>query len=437
MIKETGHVNAYFPLFIPKSFFEREAAHVEGFAKECAVVTHSRLVADGNGGLKPASPLEEVLIVRPTSETIIGESFSRWVQSYRDLPLRINQWANVVRWEMRTRLFLRTTEFLWQEGHTAHASPEEARAEAMRELEVYRVFAEEYMAMPVLCGRKPESERFPGAVETLAIEAMMQDGKALQAGTSHFLGQNFAKACNIQFTDPDGKLAHAWTTSWGSTTRLIGGLVMVHSDDDGLVLPPKLAPQQIVILPILHNTEEAQPILDYCESLRSRLCAKTFHGQPLRALLDTRERRGGEKSWEWIKKGVPIRVEAGIRELQSGHVLVVRRDNSQKISLPIGEFVEKAESLLADMQGALFQQALEFRAQRSRRIGTYAEFEEFFRSGGGFAETFFSFDRTVEEKIRAMGIIPRCVPLATESQTGPCFVYLDRPGQLVVWAKSY
>ncbi|MDR2340819.1 MAG: proline--tRNA ligase [Puniceicoccales bacterium] len=438
MIKETGHVNAYFPLFIPKSFFEKEAAHVEGFAKECAVVTHSRLVPDGNGRLKPASPLEEPLIVRPTSETIIGESFSRWVQSYRDLPLLINQWANVVRWEMRTRLFLRTSEFLWQEGHTAHASQEEAKAEAMRMLEVYRVFAEEHMAMPVICGQKPESERFPGAVETLAIEAMMQDGKALQAGTSHFLGQNFARACNIQFADPDGKLTHAWTTSWGVSTRLMGGLIMVHSDDDGLVLPPQLAPQQIVILPILHNAEETQTILDYCETLRFRLRAKTYHGQTLRVLVDTRDRRGGEKSWEWIKKGVPIRAEAGARELQSGHVSIVRRDNGQKNLLQINEFVEKAEALLADIQESLFRRAMELRAQKSKRIGTYAEFKEFFQGEGcGFAETFFSFDGEAEEKIRSMGITPRCIPLASNSQTRPCFVHPDRPGQFVIWAKSY
>jgi prolyl-tRNA synthetase len=437
MIKETGHVNAYFPLFIPKSFFEKEAAHVEGFAKECAVVTHSRLVADGSGGLKPASPLEEALIVRPTSETIIGESFSRWVQSYRDLPLLINQWANVVRWEMRTRLFLRTSEFLWQEGHTAHATREEAEAEAMRMLEVYRVFAEEHMAMPILCGRKSESERFPGAVETLAIEAMMQDGKALQAGTSHFLGQNFARACNIQFTDPDGRLTHAWTTSWGVSTRLMGGLVMVHSDDDGLVLPPRLTPQQIVILPILHNAEEAQALVDYCEAIRRRLCEKTFHGQPLRVLVDTRDRRGGEKSWEWIKKGVPIRVEAGSRELQSGCVSMVRRDNGQKSSLPVEEFVKKSEALLADIQESLFRRAAEFKAQKSKRIGNYAEFEEFFRADGGFAETFFSFAGEAEEKIRSMGITPRCIPFATESQTGPCFVHPGRPGKPVIWAKSY
>ncbi|MDR2677075.1 MAG: proline--tRNA ligase [Puniceicoccales bacterium] len=437
MIKETGHVNAYFPLFIPKSFFEKEAAHVEGFAKECAVVTHSRLVADGSGGLKPASPLEEALIVRPTSETIIGESFSRWVQSHRDLPLLINQWANVVRWEMRTRLFLRTTEFLWQEGHTAHASREEAEEEARRMLDVYRVFAEEHMAMPVICGRKSEGERFPGAVETMAIEAMMQDGKALQAGTSHFLGQNFARACNIQFTDPDGKLTYAWTTSWGVSTRLMGGLIMIHSDDDGLVLPPRLAPQQIVILPILHNAEETQALVNYCEALRRRLCTKTFHGQALRVLVDARDKRGGEKSWEWIKKGVPIRTEVGGRELQNGHVSITRRDNSQKSSLSVEEFVEKAEGLLMDIQKSLFCRAQEFKAQKSRCMGTYEEFEEFFQSESGFAETFFSFDEKAEEKIRSMGITLRCIPFATESQTGPCFVHPDRQGKRVIWARSY
>jgi prolyl-tRNA synthetase len=437
MIKETGHVNAYFPLFIPKSFFEKEATHVQGFAKECAVVTHSRLVANGSGGLMPAAPLEEELIVRPTSETIIGESFSRWVQSYRDLPLLINQWANVVRWEMRTRLFLRTTEFLWQEGHTAHASSEEALEEAMRMLDVYRVFAEEYMAMPVLRGRKPESERFPGAVETFAIEAMMQDGKALQAGTSHFLGQNFARACNIQFADPNGKMTYAWTTSWGVATRLIGGLVMVHADDDGLVLPPRLAPQQIVILPILHASGEAREILNYCEALREQLCMKIFHGQPIRVLIDIRDRRGGEKSWEWIKKGVPIRVEVGMRERQSEQVSIMRRDGGQKFSLPVGEFAEGVESLLNDIQKSLLRRAIEFKAQKSMHIKTYAEFENFFCDGGGFAETFFSFDAEAEEKIRSMGITPRCIPFATESQTGPCFVHPTRLGKLIIWAKTY
>jgi prolyl-tRNA synthetase len=437
MIKETGHMNAYFPLFIPMSFLEKEAAHVEGFAKECAVVTHSRLVADGQGGLKPASPLEEPLIVRPTSETIIGESFSRWVQSYRDLPLLINQWANVVRWEMRTRIFLRTSEFLWQEGHTAHACQEEAEEEAQRMLEVYRTFAEDYMAMPVICGKKSDSERFPGAVETLTFEAMMQDGKALQAGTSHFLGQNFARACNIQFADKNGELVHAWTTSWGVTTRLIGGLIMVHSDDDGLVLPPRLAPQHIVVLPILRDGGENQAVLDFCKVLEKRLKEKVFHGQPLRVLVDLRDRRGGEKAWEWIKKGVPLRVEVGAREVQNNQITLFRRDDGARTSMPCEEFAEKVSQILDEIQNSLFHRAEQFRSQKTKHISTYAEFEEFFNGGGGFAETFFSFDGDIEEKVRAMGITLRCIPSKTIGQSGPCFIDPSKQGKLVIWAKSY
>src|SRR5687767_5871181 len=301
MFKATGHVNAYFPLFIPVSFLEKEAAHVEGFAKECAVVTHHRLELR-DGKLVPTGELEEPLVVRPTSETIIGASFAKWVQSYRDLPLLINQWANVVRWEMRTRLFLRTAEFLWQEGHTAHATAEEAVEETMKMLGVYAEFAESFMAMPVIQGEKTAGERFPGAVQTYCIEAMMQDRKALQAGTSHFLGQNFAKASGIQFTDQNNTLTHAWTTSWGVSTRLVGGMIMTHADDDGMICPPRLAPQHVVIIPIAKKPEDKQRVFDYCKALEKDLRALSYAGAPLRVLLDERD-HGGGASWHWIKKG--------------------------------------------------------------------------------------------------------------------------------------
>ena len=314
MFKATGHKNAYFPLFIPVSYLEREARHVEGFAKECAVVTHHRLEAGEKGKLVPAGELEEPLVVRPTSETIIGETFAKWIQSYRDLPLLINQWANVVRWEMRTRLFLRTTEFLWQEGHTAHAIREEAIEETLRMLDVYADFAENWMAMPVIKGEKTEGERFPGAVNTYSIEALMQDRKALQAGTSHFLGQNFSRAANIAFTNEDGNRTLAWTTSWGASTRLIGGLVMTHGDDDGLIIPPKLAPSHLAILPVLHGKADRSAILEYCNRIKEELGATTYHGRNLWVEIDDRDMRGGEKMWSWIKKGIPAWIEVGPRK---------------------------------------------------------------------------------------------------------------------------
>ena len=324
--KATGHRNAYFPLFIPMSYLEKEAKHVEGFAKECAVVTHSRLEAGPNGGLVPASPLDEPLIVRPTSETIIGEVFSKWVQSYRDLPLLINQWANVVRWEMRTRLFLRTTEFLWQEGHTVHATAECAMEETLKMLNVYKDFAENHMAMPVITGEKTESERFPGAVNTYCIEAMMQDRKALQAGTSHFLGQNFAKASNIQFLSEKGGHEHAWTTSWGVSTRLIGGMIMTHADDNGMVVPPRLAPTQVVILPVIHKEETRAAVMAYCQRVREELESRVYARDIVRVEIDARDLRGGDKRWEHIKMGVPLILEVGPRDMDADSVFVSRRD---------------------------------------------------------------------------------------------------------------
>src|SRR5690349_383212 len=361
LFKATGHENAYFPLFIPLSFLQKEAEHVEGFAKECAVVTHHRLVPGPEGKLipDPASKLEEPLIVRPTSETIIGSTYARWVQSYRDLPILINQWANVVRWEMRTRLFLRTTEFLWQEGHTAHATAEEAQEETMRMLGVYANFAENWMAMPVIQGEKTAGERFPGAVATYAIEAMMQDRKALQSGTSHFLGQNFSKAQEIKFQDQNGKVEYAWTTSWGVSTRLIGGLIMTHSDDDGLVLPPRLAPKHVVMLPIYRSDEERTQVLEYVNGVKRELEAQRYDDVPVRVIIDDRDIRGGEKNWYHVKRGVPLRVEVGPRDIADNALMVSRRDTGAKAKTPRAEFIANITTTLAEMQTNLFNRAIE------------------------------------------------------------------------------
>src|SRR5476651_873228 len=357
MFKATGHKNAYFPLFIPISYLEKEAAHVAGFAKECAVVTHHRLEAGPDGKLRPApsSELAEPLVVRPTSETIIGATYAKWVQSYRDLPILINQWANVVRWEMRPRLFLRTTEFLWQEGHTAHASEAEAIEETRRMLEVYRTFAEDVLAMPVIAGEKPENERFPGAVNTWSIEAMMQDGKALQAGTSHFLGTHFAEAQNIRFQNDGSEMEFCHTTSWGVSTRLIGGVIMTHGDDDGLRLPPAIAPRQIVIVPILRDKPEDAEVLAYGEALAKALNAQTTLGERVRALLDTRGARSADKRWEWVRRGAPIIVEVGPRDAAAGQVTYMRRDklrDGEKIAsqaMPLAEFIARVPGMLEEI----------------------------------------------------------------------------------------
>ena len=363
-IKDTGHVNAYFPLFIPLSFFAKEAEHVEGFAKEMAVVTHHRLRnIDGKLEVDPEAKLEEPLIVRPTSETIIGDAFQRWIKSHRDLPMLLNQWANVVRWEMRTRLFLRTSEFLWQEGHTAHADAEGARAETMKMLEVYRAFSEETLAMPVIAGEKPENERFPGAVATFSIEAMMQDGKALQAGTSHYLGQNFAHAQNIRFQSAAGELEYCHTTSWGVSTRLVGGVIMTHGDDDGLRLPPAIAPRQVVGVPILRDRPEDAEVLAYGEALVKALTATTTLGERTRALLDIRGARSADKRWEWVRRGAPIIVEVGPRDAAAGQVTFMRRDalrDGEKIAsqaLPRDAFVAMVPAMLAEIQATLFAEA--------------------------------------------------------------------------------
>jgi prolyl-tRNA synthetase len=449
MFKATGHVNAYFPLFIPLSYLAKEAEHVEGFAKECAVVTHHRLEMR-DGKLVPAGQLEEPLVVRPTSETIIGASFARWIQSYRDLPLLINQWANVVRWEMRTRVFLRTAEFLWQEGHTAHATSQEAVEETMRMLGVYAEFAEQWMAMPVIQGEKTAGERFPGAVQTYCIEAMMQDCKALQAGTSHFLGQNFAKASGIEFTDEKNARVHAWTTSWGMSTRLIGGLIMTHGDDDGLMCPPKLAPSHAVILPITRKPEDRARVIEYCKALQQELQGVQFAGAPLRIALDERDINGGEKKWQWIKKGVPMLLEIGPRDLDGDSAFVARRDRLKDKSVGVKrpDLVGTIAATLQDIQDALYKRALDFRAANTKQIDTKDEFYAYFADPvtaanaptpihGGFAMAHFNGDPKLEAKIKEdLKVTVRCIPLAP-GEPGTCPFTGEPSAKRVVWAKAY
>ncbi len=447
MFKATGHENAYFPLFIPMSFLEKEAEHVEGFAKECAVVTHHRLEPNGKGGLRPApsAELEEPLIVRPTSETIIGATFARWVQSYRDLPILINQWANVVRWELRTRMFLRTTEFLWQEGHTVHATAEEAQIETRQMLDVYAEFAETSMAMPVIKGEKTSGERFPGAVSTYSIEAMMQDRKALQAGTSHFLGQNFAKAQEIKFQSEAGQLEYAWTTSWGVSTRLIGGLIMTHSDDDGLVLPPKLAPAHVIILPIYKTPEERAKVVPFCEGLKKDLGAQQYAGEAVRVRIDDRDIRGGDKKWQWVKRGVPIRIEVGPRDIDNGTLFPARRDGVKSEKVAPAEFVAKIAEVLAEMQQGLFDRAAKLRDEATVKIDSLAEFEKFFTPKnaenpeihGGLAYCHFVDSPEIEEKLKELKVTVRCVPLDGEAEAGTC-IFTGKPSaKRGVFAKSY
>ncbi|QDU96063.1 proline--tRNA ligase [Lignipirellula cremea] len=449
MFKATGHQNAYFPLFIPKRFLEKEAQHVEGFAKECAVVTHSRLELNDEGKLIPAGKLDEELIVRPTSETIIGAAFSRWVQSYRDLPIKLNQWANVVRWEMRTRMFLRTAEFLWQEGHTVHATEEEAQEETRQMLEVYADFAENFMAMPVVKGEKTADERFPGAVATYSIEAMMQDRKALQAGTSHFLGQNFAKAQEIKFQDQNGAEVFAWTTSWGVSTRLVGALLMTHSDDDGLVLPPRLAPQQIVLLPIYRTDEEKSQVLEFCAKVKSELEALVYGGLPLRVEVDDRDLRGGEKNWQQIKRGVPLRAEIGPRDVASDSVFLARRDRGHgkgdKQSLSRADFVGTAVAMLTEMQDGLLAKARQLREDNTRTVTTLDEFRQFFTPEnankpeihGGFAVCHFSEGDEVQAILKDLKVTPRCIPFDLEQTPGQC-VFTGQPtSRRAIFGKSY
>ena len=446
-IKETGHQNAYFPLFIPLSFLEKEAKHVEGFAKECAVVTHHRL-EEKDGKLVPAAPLEEPLVIRPTSETIIGDAFSRWVKSWRDLPLLINQWANVVRWELRPRLFLRTAEFLWQEGHTVHANEDEARKETEQMLEVYREIAEEHLAMPVILGEKSEGERFPGAVNTYCLEAMMQDGKALQAGTSHYLGQNFSKAFDIRFDTKDGGLDYGYTTSWGVTTRLIGALIMTHSDDDGLRLPPRIAPYHAVIIPILNKPERAAEVLAFAENLKKELATQSFEGRSICCHIDVRDLRGGEKNWEWIKKGVPLRIEVGPRDVDNQACMMARRDKapSEKAAFSVADVKAQIVQILTQMQEGYFEQALQYQQAKTRTdITTIEQLKAFFTPKnadkpeihGGFVMAKWCGDAASEALLGELKISIRCLPLKQSGTTGTC-ILTGRPATLdAVFAKSY
>lgn len=438
--KATGHKNVYFPLLIPVSFLEKEAAHIDGFAKECAVVTHTRLVKNEAGKLIPAGELEEPYIIRPTSETIIGEAFARWIQSYRDLPLLINQWANVMRWEMRTRMFLRTSEFLWQEGHTAHTTKEEAHAETLTILDLYTHFVEDYLAMPVIKGEKTPSERFPGAVNTYTIEAMMQDKKALQAGTSHFLGQNFAKAFNIKFLSAEGKEEFVQTTSWGVSTRLVGGLIMTHSDDNGLVLPPKIAPVHVVILPILHKEEQRAAILAYCEQLASELRQLTYHNKAIIVEVDARDLAGGEKAWGWVKKGVPFRIEVGGKECQNNSVFVGRRDKEYKerYSQDRQTFINTLVSQLDDLQNTLLQRAYDFQRANTKVIHNKEEFYHYFKEESGFALAHWNGDPEIEAKIKQdLNVTIRCIPLVKHPEPGQCIFTGENSAQRVVFAKAY
>lgn len=449
MFKETGHTNAYFPIFIPLSHFEKEAEHVEGFAKECAVVTHHRLEAGPNGGLVPAGELEEPLVVRPTSETIIGATYAKWVQSYRDLPILINQWANVVRWEMRPRIFLRTTEFLWQEGHTVHETREEAWEETLKMLDVYKTFAEEYMAMPVITGEKTEEERFPGAENTFCIEALMQDCKALQSGTSHFLGQNFAKSSKIVYQTRDGNEEYAWTTSWGVSTRLIGGMIMVHGDDNGIIMPPRLAPSHVAILPIIRKEENRENIMSYCNDLAGKLRAHTYHGRPVEVVLDTRDMNAGEMGWDWTKKGIPVRVEVGPRDIEKESVFVGRRDKDiqEKYSEKKDVFAEGITGLLDDIQNNLFEQAKTFRSMHTREIEDWEDFKAFFTPRnknkpeihGGFAMSHWCNGPDCEKKINNdLSVTIRCIPLDRDKHgRGKCILCGKESRGRVVFAKAY
>jgi prolyl-tRNA synthetase len=437
MFKETGHVNAYFPLFIPKSFLSKEAAHVEGFAKECAVVTHYRLKNDPDGKgiiVDPEAKLEEELIIRPTSETIIWNTYKDWIQSYRDLPLLINQWANVVRWEMRTRLFLRTAEFLWQEGHTAHATAEEAIAETEQMLDVYARFAEEYMAVPVIRGVKTESERFAGAVNTYCIEALMQDGKALQAGTSHFLGQNFAKAFDVKFSDKENKLDYVWATSWGVSTRLIGALVMAHSDDEGLVLPPRIAPLQVVIVPIYKGPEQKTLIDAKVKDLVAQLRKAGIRVK----YGDNDNSRPGWKFAEYEKKGVPLRLAIGERDIQNNVVEVARRDTKEKASLSLENLTDRLVKLLDEVQDNLFNRARIFRDANIRKADSWDEFERILDNEAGFISAHW--DGTIEteaeikEKTKAT---IRCIPLNNPQEEGKCILTGKPSRQRVLFARAY
>jgi prolyl-tRNA synthetase len=435
MFKETGHQNAYFPLFIPKSFLSKEAKHVEGFAKECAVVTHSRLKSSGDGVIvDPESKLEEELIVRPTSETIIWDSYRNWIQSYRDLPILINQWANVVRWELRTRMFLRTMEFLWQEGHTAHATKQEAVGETRQMLDVYHTFAEDYMAMPVISGKKSESERFAGAEETYCIESLMQDNKALQAGTSHFLGQNFAKAFDVKFQSAEGKHEYVWATSWGVSTRLIGGLIMSHSDENGLVLPPKLAPTQVAIVPIWKNDEQRKAVSEYCRTIK-----KELDDLDITCEFDDREGYNpGRKFAEHEAVGIPLRLTVGPREMEENKIETARRDNFQKSKINRSGLAENVKETLTTIQNDLYQAAKKRIDTNTHTVDSYDEFKSVIESKGGFVWAHWDGTAATEEKIKdETSATIRCIPIDEKHQEGKCMVTRKPSARRVLFAKSY
>ncbi len=437
MFKETGHVNAYFPLFIPKSFFSKEAAHVEGFAKECAVVTHYRLMNDPNGKgvvVDPDAKLEEELIIRPTSETIIWSTYKNWIQSYRDLPILCNQWANVVRWEMRTRMFLRTTEFLWQEGHTAHETSQEALAETDQMINVYASFAEDFMAMPVIKGSKSANERFAGAIETYTIEALMQDGKALQSGTSHFLGQNFAKAFDVQFANRDGKLDYVWATSWGASTRLIGALIMAHSDNNGLVLPPKLAPYQVVIVPIYKNMEQLAEISVKVNEIMAKLKARGISVK-----YDNRDtQRPGWKFAEYELKGVPVRLAIGPRDLENGSIEVARRDTLEKSTEKLENIDQLVEDLLDAIQKNIYDKAFKYRTENTTKVDSYDEFKELLNTKGGFFLAHWDGTTETEIKIKEeTKATIRCIPFDAPDEEGVCMVTGKPSHRRVIFALAY
>ncbi|MCF8091370.1 MAG: proline--tRNA ligase [Desulfotignum sp.] len=442
--KKTGVKNAYFPLFIPLSYLEKEAEHVDGFAKECAVVTHHKLEKDKNGKLVPAGELAEPLIVRPTSETIIGESMSRWTSSYRDLPILLNQWANVVRWEMRTRMFLRTSEFLWQEGHTAHATKKEAVQRTMQMLDLYAKFVEDHLAMPVIKGRKTVSERFPGADDTTCIEAMMQDRRALQAGTSHFLGQNFARGSDIRFQNEDGQEQYAWTTSWGTSTRMIGGMIMVHSDDDGLVVPPRIAPAHVVILPILKKDQDNTSVMESVKDLKATLHEKTFYGRPVEVEIDARD-IGGIRGWDWVKKGIPVRVELGPRDIAGHTVFMARRDRDagQKESMDRDTFINTITDILDQIQHTLFDRALAFQKANTLQIDTWQKFFYLYKNTGGSHNGAFVFShwcgsKACEEQIKKqLSVTIRCIPFDSPKEKGSCILCKKQSEQRVLFAKAY
>ncbi|MCK9329803.1 MAG: proline--tRNA ligase [Candidatus Cloacimonetes bacterium] len=432
MFKKTGVVNAYFPLFIPISFLSKEAEHVEGFATECAVVTHHRLEKNKNGKMVPAGELGEPLVVRPTSETIIYAMFAKWINSYRDLPILINQWANIVRWEMRTKPFLRTMEFLWQEGHTAHTTREEAHARALQMLEIYRIFAEEYMAIPIIKGTKSESEKFAGAVNTYTIEALMQDGKALQSGTSHLLGQNFAKAFGVKFLDQNGHEQYAWQTSWGMTTRMIGGLIMTHSDDKGLVLPPRIAPIQIVIIPIWASEKDHQEIIQTANSL-----AKQLQDLDITVKIDDRDMRPGPKFYEWEKKGIPVRIEIGPKDMEKQSILAVRRDTGEKQSATLIGAAEHIRDLLDKIQKDLLEKATKFRDKNIRTADSYEEFKNILEKGG-FISAHLCLNPKCETKVKEeTKATTRCTPFNQKEELGKCIICGKESKQRVLFARSY